>query len=59
MYNTLTGVTFAIVFFVYYGEVALRITRGLYNTIAQKCAQWAHAFRAISVYLSKLAAAKL
>jgi hypothetical protein len=51
MYNTLTGVTFAIVFFVYYGEVALRIIWGLYNTNI--------AHRAISVFLSKLAAAKL
>jgi hypothetical protein len=37
MYNTREGVAFAIVFFVYYGEVTLRAIRGLYNTnIAQK-----------------------
>lgn len=37
MYYTLTGVAFAIVFFVYYGEVTLRAIRRLYNTnIAQK-----------------------
>lgn len=37
MYYTLTGAAFAIVFFVYYGEVTLRAIRGLYNTnIARK-----------------------
>ncbi len=37
MYYTLRGVAFAIVSFVYYGEVTLRAIRGLYNTdVAQK-----------------------
>lgn len=32
MYYTLTGVAFAIVFFVYYGEVILQAIQELYNT---------------------------
>ncbi len=59
MYYTLTGVAFAIVFFVYYGEVTLRAIRGLYNTnITRKMRAIDNAFCAISVCLSKLATAK-
>lgn len=47
MYYILTGVAFAIVFFVYYGEVTLRAIRGLYNTNIAR-SQLAHAFCAIS-----------
>jgi hypothetical protein len=58
MYYTLTGAAFAIVFFVYYGEVTLRAIRGsTIRTLPGKCAQLAHAFCAIPVCLSKLATA--
>jgi hypothetical protein len=58
MYYTLTGVAFAIVSFVYYGEVTLGAIRGLYNTNIAR-ARLAHALCAISVCLSKLAMANI
>jgi hypothetical protein len=60
MYYTLTGVAFAIVLFVYYGEVTLRAIRGLYNTnIARKMRAIGTCFLCYFVCLSKLATANL